>query len=107
VNGNADYDGADLIDAGNGDMVVVNFNYRVGPYGFLAGKEVAENKTMSMNNGLRDQRKLLEWVQKHIHEVCSCKRFSSTLLTHPSLAVMPAMSRLEEQVLEEAQSSCS
>jgi carboxylesterase type B len=83
VNGNADYDGADLIDAGNGDMVVVNFNYRVGPYGFLAGKEVAENKIMSMNNGLRDQRKLLEWVQKHIHEVCSCKLFSSTLLTRP------------------------
>jgi carboxylesterase type B len=51
-------------------MVVVNFNYRVGPYGFLASKEIADNKTMSMNNGLRDQRKLLEWVQKHITEVC-------------------------------------
>jgi carboxylesterase type B len=68
VNGNANYNGADLIDAADNNMVVVNFNYRVGPYGFLAGKELAANKSMSMNNGLKDQRQALKWVKKHIQQ---------------------------------------
>lgn len=68
VNGNANYNGASLIDAADNDMVVVNFNYRVGPYGFLAGKEIEANKTLSMNNGLKDQRQALKWVKNHIHE---------------------------------------
>ncbi|KAF1350447.1 alpha/beta-hydrolase [Lizonia empirigonia] len=68
MNGNANYDGADLIDAAGGDMVVVNFNYRVGPYGFLASREIVANQTLSLNNGLKDQRLLLKWVQKYIHE---------------------------------------
>lgn len=49
------------------NIVVVTFNYRVGPYGFLAGKQVEEGG--SLNNGLKDQIKALEWVQKHIHKV--------------------------------------
>ncbi|KAF2847201.1 triacylglycerol lipase-like protein [Plenodomus tracheiphilus IPT5] len=68
VNGNANYNGADLIDAADDGIVVVNFNYRVGPYGFLAGKDLAANKTLSLNNGLKDQRFALKWVQKHIQE---------------------------------------
>ena len=44
------------------NIVVVEINYRVGPYGFIAGSEIE-----SANNGLRDQRKALEWVQKYIH----------------------------------------
>lgn len=68
VNGNANYNGSGLIHAADGNMVVVNFNYRVGPYGFLAGKEIVSNKTLSLNNGLKDQRKALEWVQKHIRQ---------------------------------------
>jgi hypothetical protein len=48
-------------------MVVVTFNYRVGPYGFLAGEEI--EKGASLNNGLKDQRKALKWVQKHISKV--------------------------------------
>ncbi|KAJ4310567.1 hypothetical protein N0V94_008385 [Neodidymelliopsis sp. IMI 364377] len=68
MNGNANYDGADLIEAADNDMVIVNFNYRVGPYGFLAGREIEANKTLSLNNGLKDQRLLLKWVQKYIHE---------------------------------------
>lgn len=47
-------------------MVVVNFNYRVGPYGFLAAKEITANETLSLNNGLKDQRQALKWVKKHI-----------------------------------------
>lgn len=66
MNGNADYNGANLIKAGNNSMVVVNFNYRVGPYGFLASKEIVANKSLSLNNGLKDQRQALKWVQKHI-----------------------------------------
>lgn len=47
-------------------MIVVNFNYRVGPYGFLASNEVLAGARGGVNNGLKDQRKALEWVQKHI-----------------------------------------
>lgn len=47
-------------------MILVNFNYRVGPYGFLAGEEVL--KGGSVNNGLKDQRKALQWVQKYISQ---------------------------------------
>lgn len=46
---------------------MVTFNYRVGPYGFLAGEQVA--KGGSINAGLKDQLKALEWVQKHISKV--------------------------------------
>lgn len=42
-------------------MIVVNFNYRVGVYGFLTNG----NKTSS-NNGLWDQVKALEWVKSNI-----------------------------------------
>lgn len=48
-------------------MIMVDFNYRVGPYGFLASSEVQSKG--SLNNGLKDQRKVLEWVQKHISKV--------------------------------------
>lgn len=48
-------------------MIYVDFNYRVGPYGFLASSEVQSKS--SLNNGLKDQRKALEWVQKHISKV--------------------------------------
>ena len=66
VNGNANYNGTDLIDAAGGSMVVVNFNYRVGPYGFLASEEIVQNDSLSLNNGLKDQRQLLKWVKAHI-----------------------------------------
>lgn len=52
-------------------MIVVDFNYRVGPYGFLASSEVKSKG--SLNNGLKDQRKALEWVQKYIGNVSSLK----------------------------------
>jgi carboxylesterase type B len=56
-----------LIEAADFGIVVVSFNYRVGPWGFLASKEVQENG--DLNVGLLDQRKALEWVQKYIHYV--------------------------------------
>lgn len=66
-NSNANYNGSGLITASDLNIVVVTFNYRVGPYGFLASKEVQANG--NLNNGLQDQRKLFEWVQKYIKEV--------------------------------------
>ena len=63
-NSNANFNGSGLVKASGDNIVVVNFNYRVGPYGFLAGEEVMADG--DLNNGLRDQRKALEWVQAYI-----------------------------------------
>lgn len=66
-NANANYDGKDLVKVSRMGIVVVNFNYRVGPYGFLASLEVKADA--SLNNGLKDQRQLFHWIQDHISEV--------------------------------------
>lgn len=63
---NANYNGSGLITAADHQIVVVSVNYRVGPYGFIASKEITDSPSATLNNGLRDQRKALEWVQKHI-----------------------------------------
>lgn len=60
-------DGKELLIASNMSIVIVTFNYRVGLFGFLAGAEVQDGG--SLNNGLKDQRKLLKWVQEHIEKV--------------------------------------
>ncbi|KAH0282788.1 triacylglycerol lipase [Aureobasidium namibiae CBS 147.97] len=65
-NSNANYNGSGLIEASNHNIIVVNFNYRVGPYGFLASKEIV--KEGNTNNGIRDQIKALQWVQKNIRK---------------------------------------
>lgn len=70
-NGNANLDGTEIIRVSGRRIIVVNFNYRVGPYGFLASQEIVANKSLSLNNGLKDQRQLLKWVQQHIAQVCS------------------------------------
>jgi para-nitrobenzyl esterase len=62
---NPQYDGVNLAKRG---VVVVTFNYRVGPLGFLAhpllSKESEHNS--SSNYGLLDQIAALQWVQKNI-----------------------------------------
>ena len=61
------YDGTNLIQksASLGHQVIyVAVNYRVGGFGFLAGKELQQDG--STNLGLRDQRLGLEWVQENI-----------------------------------------
>ncbi|KAK7985173.1 cholinesterase [Apiospora saccharicola] len=58
---NPSLDGRGLIEASNHSIVVVTFNYRVGPYGFIT-----DGDRIVPNNGLRDQRKALEWVQTNI-----------------------------------------
>ncbi|OJD14320.1 hypothetical protein AJ78_05315 [Emergomyces pasteurianus Ep9510] len=66
ANANARLDGTGLIEASDMNLIVVTFNYRVGLYGFLASKEIKEKA--SLNNGLKDQMKALEWVKKHIQK---------------------------------------
>ncbi|TDL29079.1 alpha/beta-hydrolase [Rickenella mellea] len=57
-------DGTDLIQDGQGGVVVVAIQYRLGAFGFLAGAEVKKNGVL--NAGLLDQQFALQWVQKHI-----------------------------------------
>jgi carboxylesterase type B len=64
---NPNLNGSSLIEAGDHDIVVVTFNYRVGPWGFLASKEVQAGG--NLNVGLLDQRKAFQWVQKYIELV--------------------------------------
>ena len=60
----AAYDGVALARHG---VVVVTFNYRVGPFGFLAHPGLsAEAGGVSGNYGLLDQIAALEWVQANI-----------------------------------------
>ena len=53
------YDGRHL--AARGDVVVVSFNYRLGPLGCLNDPQLAE-----INLGIRDQVAALEWVRENI-----------------------------------------
>ncbi|WEW58497.1 hypothetical protein PRK78_003965 [Emydomyces testavorans] len=64
MNANMKLNASGLVQASGGNLVVVGFNYRVGLYGFLAGKEIEQDG--SLNNGLKDQIKALEWVKNHI-----------------------------------------
>jgi carboxylesterase type B len=43
-------------------------NYRVNAFGFLPGKEIADDPTSDTNVALRDQEYALQWVQKHIEK---------------------------------------
>ncbi|KAF8995799.1 alpha/beta-hydrolase [Hymenopellis radicata] len=64
------YNGDDLIhgmqqvEGGEDGAVVVLLQYRLGMFGFLAGKEVKEDG--ALNAGLLDQQFALRWIQEHI-----------------------------------------
>lgn len=58
----AAYDGAAL--ASRGDAVIVTVNYRLGPFGFLRGKELGLDSTG--NEAILDQIAALEWVRDEI-----------------------------------------
>lgn len=93
-NGNANFNGSDLVRASGDGIVVVNFNYRVGPYGFLASKEIVDNTTLSLNNGLKDQRQLLKWVNKYIDQVCHTQIVQDGSKGRCRAIVLPALSNL-------------
>jgi len=57
----SDYDGSQL--AASGNVIVVTFNYRLGPLGFLA---LAGTDASNSNVGFRDQIMALQWVKSYI-----------------------------------------
>ncbi|KAF7314362.1 Carboxylic ester hydrolase [Mycena kentingensis (nom. inval.)] len=59
-----DYNGHDLVAAMDGSAVVVIVQYRLGLFGFLAGKQVKNDG--ALNAGLLDQDFALRWVNKMI-----------------------------------------
>lgn len=61
TNSNPNLNGTGLVNASGNNIIVVTINYRVGPYGFLT-----DGDNIPPNNGLFDQRKAMEWVQKYI-----------------------------------------
>ncbi|UPK96658.1 hypothetical protein LCI18_007593 [Fusarium solani-melongenae] len=61
---NPNYNGTGLIEASGGRVIFATFNYRTGPFGFLASKELQDEG--NLNIGLQDQRAAIGWVQKHI-----------------------------------------
>ncbi|KAF7617020.1 triacylglycerol lipase [Aspergillus flavus] len=65
TNSNANYNGTQVIEESGHEIILVNFNYRVGALGFLAGQKVQQDG--DLNVGLLDQRKALQWVKKYIH----------------------------------------
>ncbi|KAL5492762.1 hypothetical protein ACEPAI_4209 [Sanghuangporus weigelae] len=56
--------GSDLIRDGQGHVIAVEMQYRIGLFGFLAGRQVKDKGTL--NAGLLDQEFALKWIQKHI-----------------------------------------
>ncbi len=64
---NANWNGAEVVQKSGHNIVMVNFNYRVGLWGFLASERVREDG--DLNVGLLDQQFLLKWVKKHISSV--------------------------------------
>jgi carboxylesterase type B len=67
ANTNANWNGAHVVEKSGHSIVMVNFNYRVGLWGFLASERVREDG--DLNAGLLDQRMLLKWVKTHIAAV--------------------------------------
>lgn len=101
VNATPNLNGTGLIIASGNNIIVVTSNYRVGPYGFLT-----DGDSLTSNNGLYDQRKAMEWVQKYITQFGGAsysisfrpaietnqereeKRFRESLLLRNSLHIM-------------------
>lgn len=67
TNSNANYNGTRVVEESGHEIILVNFNYRVGALGFLAGQKVQQDG--DLNVGLLDQRQALQWVKRYIHQV--------------------------------------
>lgn len=66
MNSNANWNGTAVVERSGGNIVFVNFNYRVGLWGFLASERVRADGTGDLNVGLLDQREVMRWIQRHI-----------------------------------------
>ncbi|KAI1765357.1 putative carboxylesterase [Hypoxylon sp. FL1150] len=58
------YDPSPWLNANDNGFIVVEIQYRLGAFGYLASPDIKENG--QLNAGLLDQRFALEWVQQHI-----------------------------------------
>ncbi|KAI0173305.1 putative carboxylesterase [Hypoxylon sp. FL1284] len=58
------YDPSDWLNANDNGFIVVEMQYRLGAFGYLASPDVKANG--QLNAGLLDQRFALEWVQQYI-----------------------------------------
>ncbi|KAI1390218.1 alpha/beta-hydrolase [Hypoxylon trugodes] len=65
-NSNANWNGTTVVERSNRQIVFVNFNYRVGLWGFLASDRVRANG--DLNVGLSDQRQVMYWIKQHISQ---------------------------------------
>ncbi|KAK3396478.1 alpha/beta-hydrolase [Sordaria brevicollis] len=61
---NANWNGSEVVEKSGHNIVMLDFNYRVGMWGFLASERLRSDG--ALNVGLLDQRMLLTWVKKHI-----------------------------------------
>jgi len=61
---NANYNGTQVVQTGN--VILVNFNYRVGSWGFLASEKVRSDG--DLNAGLLDQRAAFNWTRNYIEQ---------------------------------------
>ncbi|KAF7365208.1 Carboxylic ester hydrolase [Mycena venus] len=62
----SEYNGAELVQESNNEIVVVVIQYRLGLFGFLAGQQMEDGG--ALNAGLLDQDFALRWVNKNIHK---------------------------------------
>ncbi len=60
----ADYDPGVWLNTNNNGFIVVEAQYRLGAFGYLASADVRRHG--QLNAGLLDQRFALEWTQEHI-----------------------------------------
>ncbi|KAJ6508683.1 Alpha/Beta hydrolase protein [Mycena sanguinolenta] len=60
------YNGADLVQDSNNQVVVVVIQYRLGLFGFLAGQQMKDDG--ALNAGLLDQEFAFRWVNKNIYK---------------------------------------
>lgn len=67
TNSNNNYNGTEVVVRSGQNILFVNFNYRVGAFGFLASEKVRRNG--DLNVGLLDQRTALFWVKRYIAAV--------------------------------------
>lgn len=72
------FNGTEVVSRSGGNMIFVNFNYRLGALGFLATEELRQ--TGDLNAGLQDQRKMLYWLQDHIAKVRTPRRGAIAIL---------------------------
>ncbi|CAH0046609.1 unnamed protein product [Clonostachys solani] len=114
LNYSPNYNGSEVVEKSNNNVVLVNFNWRVGVYGFLAGQPV--KKFGDLNAGLLDQLALLQWfggnpdhvavhgssagagsVALHLLNPANTRLFAGAIMESTFMPTQPLASELEWQ----------